>query len=557
MRQTCRHAWACLAVRRSCTRPPHGRRDVLVRGLIAALLGAVAWSVHPAQVVNAQTAVYLNAPNVKQDKALDCEAASLQIALAVAGYNVSQDTIFNRLPQDGRAAVVAKGSAKQWGDPYAAFVGNVNGAEANFTGYGVYFPPIANVAIGVGAAADGHAGWTVPDIEAQIRRGSSVIVWVNYNYTATGVRYWTAWDGRSIPYTTYEHTLVAIGFDSVAQTITSIDVRTGTRVTFSESAYASVLTTFGGMGVAVSPPFHGATIGSHVSNGHPAGLVAINERNVYVMPSTGTAFSPPSVWSGSALFGRRATVAADVNGDGSADLVAVNDASTWVMTSNGSQFGAPKPWSSTPFYGSIDTIATDVTGDGKADLIAINDHSVYVMPSTGTRFSSPVRWSGAQFYGSVATMAADVNGDGRADLVAINAGNVYVMLSTGSGFAAPKLWSSAPFYGSIDTVAADVTGDGRAELLAVNGNSVYVMLSTGASFSPPTQWSTAPFYGSRATIVADVSGDNKADVVAVNDSSTWVMTAGVSGFNAPAVWSGTPFYGTEKWHRSTRGQWVP
>lgn len=511
--------------------------------MIAGLLGAVAWSAHPAQVVSAQTAVYLNAPNIKQDKPLDCEAAALQVALAVAGHSVSQDTIFNDLPQDGRAAVLSGGSVRYWGDPYSAFVGNVYGAEANFTGYGVYYPPIVNLATNLGAAVEGHTGWTVPEIESQIRQGASVIVWVNGDFTATGVRYWTAWDGRAIPYTTYEHTIVAVGYDSIAQTITSVDVRTGSRVTFSQGTYASLLTTFGGMGVAVSPPFHGATLAGRVTTSSRAGLIAVNQRNVYVMPSTGTAFSAPSVWSANALYGRRATLAADVNGDGTADLVAVNDSNTWVMTSNGSHFGTPTSWSRAPFYGKVETLAADVNGDGKADLIAVNGHSVSVMLSTGTGFAAPKLWSSALFYGSVATVAADVDGDGKADLVAINAGNVYVMRSTGTGFAAPKLWSRAQFYGSIDTVAADVSGDGRADLLAINPHSVNVMLSTGTGFAAPKTWSTAPFYGSRATIAADVSGDGRADLVAVDDTSSWVMTAGGTAFNPPSRWSKTPFYG--------------
>jgi uncharacterized protein YvpB len=522
------------------------RRDSVLRGLIAALLAAVAWSAHPALSANAQTAVYLNAPNIRQDKPLDCEAASLQVALAAAGYNVSQDTLFNRLPQDGRPAIVANGAAERWGDPYTAFVGNVYGAEANFTGYGVYYQPIVNVAAGVGASADGHTGWTVPAIEAQIRRGAAVIVWVNNDYTATGVRYWTAWDGRLIPYTTHEHTLVAIGFDAVARTVTSVDVGNGSRVTFSEVGYASLLTTFGGMGVAVSPPFHGATLAAKVLVGQPAGLVAIKEGSVRVMQSTGTQFSAPTAWSGTAVHGRRATLVADVTGDGAADVVAVDDSSTRVMTASGDSFSAPTYWSQGRFYGTIDTVAADVTGDHKADLIAINEHSVYVMRSTGSGFSAPVAWSGAAFYGSVATVAADVNGDGMADLVAINTNSVWVMLSTGKGFWPPALWSNARFYGSVDTVAADVNGDGRSDLLAINRNSVYVMMSiTGTRrFSAPTQWSHVPFYGSRVTIAADVSGDARADLVAVDDSGSWVMTAGTSSFGAPTAWSYAPFYGT-------------
>lgn len=528
----------------SARRP--GRRDAVLRGLVAALLAAVAWGAHPALSASAQTAVYLNAPNIRQDKPLDCEAASLQVALAVAGYNLSQDTIFSRLPQDARAAVIVNGAPQRWGDAYTAFVGNVYGAEANFTGYGVYFQPIVNVAAGVGASADGHTGWTVPSIEASIRRGASVIVWVNNDYTATGVRYWTAWDGRAIPYTTHEHTLVAIGFDSVAQTVTSVDVGNGSRVTFSEGGFASLLTTFGGMGVAVSPPFAGATLAAKVNASQPAALVAVNAASVWVMPSTGTTFSAPARWSGTAVHGRRATLAADVTGDGAADLVAVDDSSTRVMMSNGSGFTAPTYWSHALFYGSIDTVAADVSGDHRADLVAINEHSVYVMRSTGSGFSAPVAWSGAAFYGSLATVAADVNGDGRADLVAINTNSVWVMLSTGNGFKAPALWSNARFYGSIDTVAADVTGNGRSGLLAINGNSVYAMLPNlaGTRFLAPAQWSHVPFYGSRVTLAADVTGDAKADLVAVSDNGSWVMTAGASSFSAPARWSSTPFYGT-------------
>jgi len=236
-----------------------------------------------AQSVSAQAGVYLNAPNIKQDKPLDCEAASLQIALAVAGVNVSQDAIFNRMPQDARPAVVSNGAAVRWGDPNAAFVGDVYGAEANFTGYGIYQAPIVNLAMAYGAWADGRTGWTVPAIDYQIRQGNAVIVWMNANFTATGVRYWTAWDGASIPYTTYEHTVVVVGYDPGAQTVTAVDVATGTRRTFSDSTFTSLMTTFNGMGVAVSRPFHGVTTAAPVTSDKKAAAVAINEHSAYVM----------------------------------------------------------------------------------------------------------------------------------------------------------------------------------------------------------------------------------------------------------------------------------
>lgn len=494
--------------------------------------------------VGAEAGTYLNAPNIRQDKPLDCESASLQIGLAVAGYNVGQDAIFNSLPHDGRAAVISGGAAQYWGNPYTAFVGNVYGAEGNFTGYGVYSQPIVDAATAAGAWAESRSGWTVAAIEAQIRQGDAVMVWLNANYTATSVRYWTAWDGASIPYTTYEHTVVVIGFDAGSQTITAIDVRGGNRVTFSDATFGSLLTTFGGMGVVVHQPFHGATLSAAVVGNKQADLVAINDHSVFVMPSTKTAFSAPSMWSGDLFYGSRATVAADVTGDGKADLVAVDASATWVKTSTGNGFSTPAAWSTTPLFGSVATVAADVSGDGKADMVAINHGSVYVMLSTGTGFSAPAGWSGVPFYGSVATVAADVNGDGKADLVAINDGNVWVMLSTGNGFSAPVEWSAAPFYGSRTTLVADVNGDGRADLIAVNDSSTYVMLSTGTGFSTPKAWSTVPFYGSKTTVAADVDGDGKADLVAVNDSGTWAMTSRGASFGAPAVWSSTPFYGS-------------
>jgi len=512
--------------------------------LLTAVLVTTAASVVLTQPVSAQGGVYLNAPNIKQDKPLDCEAASLQIALAVAGYNVSQDAIFNSLPHDTRPAIVSNGSVVRWGDPNAAFVGNVYGAEANFTGYGVYQAPIVNVATAAGAWADGHTGWTVPAVEYQVRQGNAVIVWVNANFTATRVRYWTAWDGASIPYTTYEHTVVVVGFDTGAQTVTVVDVATGTRRTLSEATFSSLMTTFNGMGVAVSRPFHGATLAAPVTSDKMADAVAVNEHSTYVMPSTGKAFSAPSAWSGNLFYGRRATVAADVTGDGRADLVAVNNASTWVMPSTGTGFSAPTAWSRAPFYGSLGTVAADVNGDGKADLVAINETSVYVMLSTGTGFSAPTAWSRVPFYGSIATLAADVNGDGRMDLVAINQDSVYVMLSTVNGFSAPAVWSTASFSGTRTTLAADLSGNGRADLVAVDDSSTWVMSSTGHGFSAPTRWSSAAFYGSRATVAADVTGAGKVDLVAVNDASTWVMSSTGTAFSSPARWSTTPFYGS-------------
>jgi uncharacterized protein YvpB len=203
--------------------------------------------------VNQTGAVSLQAPIIKQDLALDCESAALQVALAVKNIFVPQDTIFYSLPQQPQAVQLgADGYPEHWGDPYIAFVGDVNGYEPTYTGYGVYYPPIVVAAEHFGATAVGRTGWTVPEIVAELRAGDSVVVWLTSDFKAHVPRYWTAWDGRRIPWAVGEHAVPVIGYDPVANTITFVDVLYGIERTMSVPAFAAALTTFGGMGVAVS-----------------------------------------------------------------------------------------------------------------------------------------------------------------------------------------------------------------------------------------------------------------------------------------------------------------
>lgn len=206
----------------------------------------------PAGVCRFPASVYLNAPVIHQDMRLDCESAALSVALAVKGIALSQNWVFGQLPKDARLAVVSRERPVTWGDPYTAFVGNVNGSENNYTGYGVYYPPIVAVAERAGAPAVGHTGWTTVQIESQIRRGNPVVVWVNFNFAYSGTSSWNAWDGRVIPYTTEEHAVTVIGFNTAAQTVTVVDVGVGLRRTIPTAEFTSAIATFGGMAVAIS-----------------------------------------------------------------------------------------------------------------------------------------------------------------------------------------------------------------------------------------------------------------------------------------------------------------
>jgi uncharacterized protein YvpB len=207
----------------------------------------------PTQAVTDSGSVSLHEPVIKQDLALDCESAALQVALAVQHITVTQDQIYAGLPQDLRSPTLGPdGNPARWGDPYTAFVGDVNGYEPSFTGYGVYYPPIVAAAERYGAQADGRTGWTIAEIIAQVRAGNAVVVWLSSDFKAHTPRYWTAWDGRRIPWAIGEHAVPVIGYDPVLNTLTVVDVLFGIERTFTDQAFAAAMTTFDGMGIAVS-----------------------------------------------------------------------------------------------------------------------------------------------------------------------------------------------------------------------------------------------------------------------------------------------------------------
>ncbi len=199
-----------------------------------------------------------------QDKNLDCEAAALAAAFVArkiainTGTSDLQDWIFNQLPDDHRNAI-DRGGNITWGDPYAAFVGNVNGYEgfAPGDGYGVYYQPIANVVTKVGHTDVAKTGWTTASIETELEAGDPVVVWIDFRSLASGTGYststWTGFDGRKVPYTLHEHAVTVLGAYP-GHSITLLDVHSGNQYTYSEVQFTRMLSTFHGMGVAVGPP---------------------------------------------------------------------------------------------------------------------------------------------------------------------------------------------------------------------------------------------------------------------------------------------------------------
>ena len=157
-------------------------------------------------------AVTLPVPLYRQEMALDCETASLQMALAAFGHYDTQQDLFSLENADTRPPVMSGRHVAQWGDPYTNFVGNVNGSDAVPTGYGIYFPPITSIARSRGdpyvVGGEGYAPSTIYDA---IAAGHPVQAWVETGWGRAFVGYWTAWDGRPVRYSLAEHSLVLIG----------------------------------------------------------------------------------------------------------------------------------------------------------------------------------------------------------------------------------------------------------------------------------------------------------------------------------------------------------
>ncbi|MGA7989139.1 MAG: IPT/TIG domain-containing protein, partial [Candidatus Dormiibacterota bacterium] len=274
----------------------------LVALAIALGLGTAALAVSSGQVMAAGTqrgAVNLAPSLTIQDKHLDCEAAALAAAFQVRSVAVDtgglelQDWIFDQLPLDLRNPVVS-GVNVTWGDPFVDFVGNVNGVEgfAPGDGYGVYYPPIANIVTKVGYAVQAHMGWTTASIEAAVESGSPVVVWIDFRSLASGVGYgtstWTAFDGRTIPYTLHEHAVTVLGAYP-GHSITLLDVFSGSQYTYTEAQFTSMIATFGGMGVAVGPSTVVPPAFPVVSSLSPAAGPVTGGQTVTV---SGTGFDP-------------------------------------------------------------------------------------------------------------------------------------------------------------------------------------------------------------------------------------------------------------------------
>jgi uncharacterized protein YvpB len=154
----------------------------------------------------------LNVPYYHQAHSLSCEEASLRMALASRGVNVSEDQILNDIGIDWRRAYW-NAAGMHWGDPYANVVGDPNGSELNYTGYGTYHSTIARASrdFGVGIVASGE-NISPASVYQAILNGHPVVTWVAVDWRYHSPTYYQAFDGRTVQYGHgWEHSVTLVG----------------------------------------------------------------------------------------------------------------------------------------------------------------------------------------------------------------------------------------------------------------------------------------------------------------------------------------------------------
>ncbi|MCX6232098.1 MAG: FG-GAP-like repeat-containing protein [Bacteroidetes bacterium] len=296
-----------------------------------------------------------------------------------------------------------------------------------------------------------------------------------------------------------------------------------------------------------------------------ADIVGFAADGVYVALSTGSSFSPMTLWI--AGFGSGANSGhwcndikyprfiVDVNGDKLPDIVGFAEGSVKVALNTGSNFISAPQWDMS-FWGNngnfwytntfianafhsgqwyIRTMA-DVNGDGLADIIGFHEYDVYVSLSNGINgFSPATPWIhhfchnasvGGWNTNTNPRYVIDLNGDGMADIIGFSNQGVEVALSNGlNQFILQNNWSSEFCTGSTISwsnnserprVMADVNGDGLPDIVGFGEPYAVASINTGHSFLP---FFLAAYIGigfnftTHIRGTTDANGDGRADII--------------------------------------------
>ncbi len=155
-----------------------------------------------------------------QDHPLSCEEAATSMALTHQGIALSQDQILAELGSDRRAEYVDSSGRVRWGNPYETFVGNVNGSESNFTGYGTYYPPLVRIARAHGAKIIAYGSMSAATVYARVIAGHPVVAFATWDWAWHPRRDYLSYDGQWIPFigpvqASHVYTVVGVSPSSV------------------------------------------------------------------------------------------------------------------------------------------------------------------------------------------------------------------------------------------------------------------------------------------------------------------------------------------------------
>jgi uncharacterized protein YvpB len=171
-------------------------------------------------IVLSQTHIISGVAFYYQDHPLSCEEAATSMALTHQGINLSQDQILAELGADRRGEYVDSGGRVRWGNPYETFVGNVNGSESNFTGYGTYYPPLVRIARAHGARIIAYGSMSAATIYARVIAGHPVVAFATWDWAWHPRRDYLSFDGQWIPFigpynASHVYTVVGVSPSSV------------------------------------------------------------------------------------------------------------------------------------------------------------------------------------------------------------------------------------------------------------------------------------------------------------------------------------------------------
>lgn len=145
----------------------------------------------------------LGVPAYLQQHALSCEVASLRMALAYRGIQVSEEELLAQVGIDWTPH-----AGNVWGDPTEKFVGNVDGKQM-IDGYGVHWGPIARIARNYRQASE-FENWSIGQMTEALANNNPVIIWT---YAGGGTpTTWKTPSGKEIYAVRDEHTVVMAGF---------------------------------------------------------------------------------------------------------------------------------------------------------------------------------------------------------------------------------------------------------------------------------------------------------------------------------------------------------